>query len=234
MYCGGMATGSQTRGEAVYQQMRDDIVEGVFRPGEKLPFAVLTERYESSASVIREGLARLVEQGLANSEPQQGYRVASVSVTDLRDLTMARQAIETQALRLSLEHGDLAWESSVVATIHALERTPERAKEWSGLHRRFHEVLLACCPSKRLIATALGMRDSAELYRRWSVPVNNGGTRDLAGEHRAIADAAIERDVERACSLLSDHLQTTADLLVQRGLAEGFLEDPLADASLAS
>ncbi len=222
-----MATSSQTRGEAVYQQMRDDIVKGVFRPGQKLPFAVLTDRYESSASVIREGLARLVEQGLAQSEPQQGYRVASVSVSDLRDLTLARQAVETQALRLSIEHGDLAWESSVVATIHALERTPVMTDGWAELHRRFHEVLLEGVPSKRLIATALGMRDSAELYRRWSAHADDGGERDVDGEHRAIADATLARDPDRACALLSEHLQTTADLLVQRGLAEGFLEEPV-------
>ncbi len=227
-----MATSSQTRGEAVYQQMRDDIFEGVFRPGQKLPFAVLTARYESSASVIREGLARLVEQGLAHSEPQQGYRVASVSVNDLRDLTMARQAVETQALRLSLEHGDLDWESSVVATIHALERTEGPGEAWGELHRRFHQVLLEGCPSKRLIATALCMRDSAELYRRWSAPADNDGKRDLNGEHRAIADAALDRDVERACTLLCEHLQTTADILIQRGLAEGFLQEPLTEASL--
>ncbi len=220
--------------------MRDDILAGEFRPGDKLPFAMLTDRYESSASVIREGLARLVEQGLAHSEPQQGYRVASVSVADLCDLTMARKAVETQALRLSLEHGDLAWESALVATIHALERTPlppvdaPSENDWGDLHRRFHEVLLEGCPSSRLVATALALRDSAELYRRWSAPANDGGKRDLNREHRAIADAALSRDADLACRLLAEHLQKTADLLVQRGLAEGFLDDPATDATVAS
>ena len=53
-----MAGSSQTRGDEVFRRMRDDIVAGEFKPGQKLPFAMLTERYESSASVIREGLAR--------------------------------------------------------------------------------------------------------------------------------------------------------------------------------
>lgn len=230
---------SQTRGEEVYRRMRDDILSRRFGPGDKLPFAMLTKRYESSASVIREGLARLVEQGLACSEPQQGYRVAAVSVADLRDLTMARRAVETQALRLSLEHGDLAWESTLVASIHALERTPvihgdgEMNPDWPELHRRFHEVLLDGCPSRRLIATALALRDSAELYRRWSAPADDDGHRDLDTEHRAIADAALSRDADLACELLAAHLQATADLLVARGLAEGFLDEPVADVRVA-
>ena len=210
--------------------MRSDIVAGEFRPGSKLRFAMLTGRYESSASVIREGLARLVEQGLVLSEPQQGYRVAPVSIRDLKDLTLARCAVETQALRLSLEHGDLAWESSLVAAIHALERTPVGSRPspgdpWPVVHRRFHEILLEGCPSQRLINTALGLRDAAELYRRWSVPADDNGNRDLNQEHRAIADAAINRDAESACSLLEEHLNLTARLLLERGLQEGFLED---------
>ena len=210
--------------------MRSDIVAGEFRPGSKLRFAMLTGRYESSASVIREGLARLVEQGLVLSEPQQGYRVAPVSIRDLKDLTLARCAVESQTLRLSLEHGDLAWESSLVAAIHALERTPVGSRPspgdpWPVVHRRFHEILLEGCPSQRLINTALGLRDAGELYRRWSVPADDNGNRDLNQEHRAIADAAINRDAESACSLLEEHLNLTARLLLERGLQEGFLED---------
>lgn len=225
-----MASTTATRGEEVYQRVRSDIVAGEFRPGSKLRFAMLTGRYESSASVIREGLARLVEQGLVLSEPQQGYRVAPVSIRDLKDLTLARCAVESQTLRLSLEHGDLAWESSLVAAIHALERTPVGSKPspgdpWPVVHRRFHEILLEGCPSKRLINTALGLRDAAELYRRWSVPADDNGNRDLNQEHRAIADAAINRDAESACSLLEEHLNLTARLLLERGLQEGFLED---------
>ncbi|WP_419838807.1 GntR family transcriptional regulator [Candidatus Poriferisodalis sp.] len=225
-----MASTTATRGEEVYQRVRSDIVAGEFRPGSKLRFAMLTGRYESSASVIREGLARLVEQGLVLSEPQQGYRVAPVSIRDLKDLTLARCAVESQTLRLSLEHGDLAWESSLVAAIHALERTPVGSKPspgdpWPVVHRRFHEILLEGCPSQRLINTALGLRDAAELYRRWSVPADDNGNRDLNQEHRAIADAAINRDTESACKLLEEHLNLTARLLVERGLQEGFLED---------
>ncbi|WP_419865017.1 GntR family transcriptional regulator [Candidatus Poriferisodalis sp.] len=225
-----MAPSSSTRGEDVYQRIKVDLVSGEFWPGSKLPFAMLTERYGSSASVIREGLSRLVEQGLVRSEPQLGYRVAPVSIRDLKDLTMARCAVETQALRLSLQHGDLAWESSVVAAIHALERTPvgtqpASADPWPLVHRRFHEALLEGCPSQRLINTALGLRDAAELYRRWSVPADDNGNRDLNHEHRAIADAAINRDAEAACRLLEEHLNLTARLLVERGLQEGFLDE---------
>ena len=55
--------------------MRSDILSGRLTPGAKLPFAELAARYGGSTSVIREGLTRLVEQGLVQAEPQHGFRV---------------------------------------------------------------------------------------------------------------------------------------------------------------
>ena len=223
-----MASSSSTRGEEVFQRIKGDLVGGVFEPGSKLPFAMLTERYGASASVIREGLSRLVEQGLVRSEPQQGYRVAPVSVEDLDDLVTARCAVETQALKLSIEHGDLHWESSLVAVHHCLERTPldltdyagSQNDPWTVVHRRYHEVLLEGCPSKRLVSVAMALRDSGELYRRWSQPLEEGGTRPVADEHRSITQAVLDRDATRACRLLDEHIRLTARMVALRCHAE--------------
>ena len=101
-----------------------DILAGRLTPGAKLPFAELVARYGGSTSVIREGLARLVEQGLVQAEPQHGFRVVPLSIGDLDDLTTARCELEGLVLRLSIEAGDLEWESGIVAAHHTLERTP--------------------------------------------------------------------------------------------------------------
>ena len=117
-------SGRATRTERVYTQLRRDILNGELQPGARLPFAELSERYGGSMSAIREGLQRLVEQGLVVSEPQLGFRVVALSVEDLVDLTVARCEIEGLALRFAVEHGDLAWESEIVASLYALEHTP--------------------------------------------------------------------------------------------------------------
>ena len=82
-----MATAATTRTEQVYARMRSDILAGHLTPGAKLPFAELVARYGGSTSVIREGLTRLVEQGLVQAEPQHGFRVVPLSISDLDDLT---------------------------------------------------------------------------------------------------------------------------------------------------
>lgn len=210
-----------TRTEQVYAQLRADILSGRVLPGTKLRFAELTERYDCSTSVVREGLTRLAEQGLVQAEPQHGFHVTPLSQTDLDDLTTARCELEGLVLRMSIEHGDIAWESDVVAAHHSLDRTPMVSEgdrvlmneDWTLAHSRFHQALLSACPSQRLLNMALSLRDAAELYRRWSLPIGHDGDRDVQGEHRALMGAALRGDPIEAVRLLEEHLRRTTRAL---------------------
>ncbi len=177
--------------------------------------------------VVREALTRLTGEGLVESEPQYGFRVRALSATDLRHLTEARGEIETLVLRRAVEHGGLAWESEVLAAHHRLERTPQAAPEdpdrlsddWAAAHATYHRVLLAGCPNPRLLAVAESLRDSAELYRRWSVPMDHSH-RDIPAEHRAILDAVLGHDPDAAAAALQAHIQRTTDILLDHGGSE--------------
>ncbi len=218
-----MSTQAVTRTERVFSALRSDILGGVFAPGQRLPFAELRERYSCSAGVAREALLRLAEQGLALAEPQQGFRVIEVSVPDLADLTEARIEIETLVLRRAINAGGLAWESQLLAVHHRLERTPQRdssdnkrfSEEWAAAHAVFHDALLAACPNVRLRSIATSLRDSAELYRRWSLPIGHDDDRDVAGEHKALVGAALEGNWQYASEVLTEHIKRTTRVLLE-------------------
>lgn len=208
--------------------MRADILTGRLKPGDKLPFAELGERYEASQGVLREGLSRLVAEGLVIAEPQLGFRVMPLSIADLDDLTSARCEIEGIVLRLSIEHGDLAWEAGIVAAHHRLERTPGKSPDepepvndaWAEAHGDYHRALLAGCPNERLKSIAMWLRDSAEVYRRWSVSLTEH-ERDVSGEHRRILQAVLARRADEAVAALTDHLRTTQVMLLTTPLTDG-------------
>jgi DNA-binding GntR family transcriptional regulator len=220
-------TRSETRAERIYAQLRTDILTGRLLPGQRLPFADLGDRYSTSVGVLREALSRLVEQGLVLSEPQLGYRVTPVSEEDLRDLTDARIDVETLCLRRAIESGDLAWESRVVAAYHTLDRTPELAagaegveprrvnEDWATAHAAFHAAILDGCPTRRLREVAASLRDAAELYRRWSRSLGGEDHRDIPGEHRALRDAVLARDVDAATKALAAHIEYTTQALIK-------------------
>ncbi|WP_028805599.1 GntR family transcriptional regulator [Streptomyces sp. 142MFCol3.1] len=214
--------GQQTLSDDVFARLRADILGGRLLPGRRLNYPELSSRYDVSVSVLRDALVRLSEQGLVRSVPHQGFVVTPVSREMLSELTDTRIELESLALRRAVAEGDLAWESRLVAAHNTLKRTPYTADgdhqrvdgDWAVTHAAFHEALLDGCTNRRLLQIALGLRDEAELYRRWSQPVGDEPSRDLISEHRALLDAALARDPDMAAATLSAHIRHTADLLL--------------------
>ena len=215
-----MTTTPQTRTGQAYEVLRSDLLNGVFQPGQKLKMVELTERFGVSQSVVREALTRLTEQGLLIATPQRGFRVRDLSVQDIGELTETRVQVESLALRLAVERGDLQWETGILAAHHRLERTPVTrddgtvSEDWSVQHRDFHQALLAGCGNRRLESVASSLRDSAELYRRWYWVLTDDHQRDIAREHRELRDLALARDADRAIGVLAEHIERAPSLLI--------------------
>ena len=211
----------RSRTEDAVGNLRADILACRLRPGERLRILELAARLGVSHTVVREALSRLSSDGLVVAEAQRGFRVAPVSAKELIDLTDVRVSIERDAMRRSVERGDIAWESRVVAAAHALARTAERtpgdearlSDEWSRHHQIFHAALVSACDSDVLLGIRAALFERSERYRRLSVPLADGD-RDIDGEHRALTAAALERDVARAGDLLEHHLRLTSGVLL--------------------
>jgi DNA-binding GntR family transcriptional regulator len=221
-------TGGGTLAGAIEESLRADILGGRSRPGMRLKFPELCEQYHVSVGVVREALTRLVDQGLVRVKAHQGYVVTPLSHRELGELTVARMELESLVFRLSVTDGDMAWEGNAVAAHHVLERTPfaesgshaEISETWSRAHAAFHVALLAGCANRRLLEMALKLREEAELYRRWSVSLGHEPHRDIAGEHRALLDAAASRDPQAAGERLAEHISYTTRVLISCAVDE--------------
>ena len=211
-----------TRSDCVYALLRADVLAGRRPPGQRLKFSDLSTSYDASVTVIREALTRLAGEGLVVAEPRLGYSVTDLSADRLNELTDARLELEAMVFARSVEHGDLQWESQMVAAHHRLENTPylttdepvRITDEWAEAHARFHEALLEGCDNRRLYHIAIGLRSEAELYRRWSQPLGSEKNRDLAAEHRRLLDTALARNVPDAKQALREHISHTTRLLL--------------------
>lgn len=207
---------------AVFAAVRAEVLSGRFAPGTRLSPRVLATEHDVSLSVVREALTRLSEQGLVIAEPQLGFSVVSLDLEDMRDLYRLRVLIEGTALHDAIDHGDIEYETRVIASHHRLERTPHMVEdgsgqitdEWAAAHGEFHHQLLSAATSPRLRDLADRLRDTSELYRRWSGTLTAGlPPRDIPAEHRALMQSVLDHDAERAVILITDHINGTAALL---------------------
>lgn len=207
---------------AVFAAIRADVLSGRLAPGSKLSPRVLATDHDVSLSVVREALTRLSEQGLVIAEPQLGFSVVSLDLEDMRDLYRLRVLIEGTALRDAIDHGDIEYETRVIASHHRLERTPQTTgddsgqitEEWASAHGEFHHQLLSASTSPRMLDLADRLRDTSELYRRWSGTLTHDQPpRDIPAEHKALMQAVLDHDADLAVTLITDHINGTAALL---------------------
>jgi DNA-binding GntR family transcriptional regulator len=219
-YAVDVTTTPATRTEQVYEILRGELLNGGLHPGQKLKMVELTDRFGVSQSVVREALTRLTEQGLLVASPQRGFRVRDLSIEDIAELTETRIQVESLALRLAVERGDLQWETGILAAHHRLDRTPVTrddgtvSEDWSTSHRDFHQALLTGCGNRRLESVVNSLRDGAELYRRWYWVLTDDHQRDLAREHRELKELALARDAGRAIEVLTEHIDRAPSLLI--------------------
>ena len=210
-------TGHPSLRAAIYDALRDEILEGRLEPGNLLSIKDVQARFGVSSSAVREALCQLASGGLVLAEEQRGFRVAAVSAADLEDVTRSRAELEMFTIRDAIANGDVEWESQLLAAFHKLTNLPKRSADYAREHKAFHDLLVAPCRSEWMKRFRKTLQEHSDRYRRLATNHNDDG-RDIDGEHRALMNAALERDADRAALLISEHVHRTARILARHGL----------------
>ena len=226
------ANPSSTRTGTVYKVLRQDILCGRLTPAAKLLIDEIGQRNGVTSTPIPEALNQLITEGFVQKVDQKGFFVAEVSKRELSELTNTRCWIEAVALREALAHRTAQWEEELILAGHRLSRIsrsadPEVFKEnaaWEEAHKHLHMALIATCPSRWLLDFCSLMTDHAARYRYLSMSLAYP-TRDVAKEHKALIEAAIDGPPTRAIEMLMEHYRTTADIIDSSNMD---LPDPMA------
>jgi DNA-binding GntR family transcriptional regulator len=217
---GAGSEGSGSLATSAYDLLREDLLSGRFRPGEKLRIETLRAHYGIGSSPLREALSRLSVNGLVTHEDQRGFRAATVSREDMQELLRTRCWAEEIALSDSILHGRDDWEEAVLLAFHRLSRVPRSTRndtyspndEWEHRHRNFHKSLLSSCRSRWMLQFCDQLFEQTDRYRHIAI-VASFPQRDELAEHLAIEEAAINRDAAEAVRLLHAHYKRTGEII---------------------
>ena len=212
-------TDSATLSARAALAIETDILAGRLAPASRLGITETAARYGVGATPLREALSRLVARGLVRVEGHRGFRVTAISRADLADIVLIRQAVEREALRISMQEGDAAWEADILSALHRLKRgiaaDPRAFREgdvaFDALHKSFHAALIAACGSPRLIAAQSQLYDEAYRYRRLMM-ASFHSPEEFVSSHERLADLVIARD-GAATKELERHVASTLALV---------------------
>lgn len=205
-------------GELMLLRLRADILSTDLAPGAKLALHHLARQYGIGVTPLRDALGQLAGDGLVVMESQKGFRVAPVSVEDLRDICDTRLKVELMALDLAFDRADATpdsgreWDRRMkqahAAFIHIKARVGEDAPitaQWEEAHRELHMTLLSASASPTLMRICCQIHDRIHRYRRIALPTKSymGGISD---DHLEISAAAYRRDRDGCKALLERHI----------------------------
>lgn len=210
-----------THSDQAYEAIKAEILDCRLAPGAKVIISEVAMRLGVSPGAVREALSRLAAEKWTVSTAQKGYSVTPVSTAELRDLTRTRIIIEQFCLRSAIAHGDVEWESSIVAAYHRLHRVPMQTgadksplnPAWVAAHTTYHAALAAGCDSPWMLTLRAMLYAQSERYRYLSVALAREN-RDVDAEHEALLSACLARDADRVSTLIEDHLNRTSAIVV--------------------
>lgn len=205
-----------------YQLLKQDIINGSHKPGDKLLMSHLKEHYDIGAGPMREALSQLVSERLVTAISQRGFRVAEMSLEELKDIYDARAHLEALIVRLAIERGDEQWEAEIIGKAHTLARVDEvdtpddMLNVWDTRHKAFHTAVAEGCGSPKLLEVRNGLLDQAERYRQvWlrHTVFSHSALEGKRQEHQQLVDALLARNAEQACALMYSHLMTPVPII---------------------
>jgi len=210
---GATKPASETVSDVVFRQIRHDIISGALKPGAKIKLDQAKERYCVSVASLREILNRLTTEKFVVAEGQRGFEVSPASRQELLELTDLRILLETYAIGLSFESGDLEWESRIVEAHHKLAAAEQelmagddsKTMAWVRLDWEFHQAMVSACRSRTLVVTLSAIFDRFLRYHLLAGSFRGAGVVD---DHKLLFELALNRDLKSAKDVIRDHIQS--------------------------
>lgn len=209
-----MKISKQSLEEQAANYLREKILSGDFRSGDKLVESTLAKSLELSRTTVRMALNTLASEGLISQKPYVGWQVITMDDNDLWEIYHLRIALESQAAKMAAER-----------------ITPQKCDRLYAFFNRY----LAFCEQDNVDITRISRQDldlhrlivdlsgSQRLAKMYNMVANqmiiymhmthyDYCIRDSARSHQTLVEAIVQGDIEKAGVLARENISTFTEL----------------------
>jgi DNA-binding GntR family transcriptional regulator len=196
----------RTREVFVADRLRQAILRGDLRPGEKLDQKTIADLLGVSRSPLRVALTVLAGEGLVEIHPHRGSTVAELSPEELEEVYCIRGILEGRAAGLAASKLSTERLASLQAILDELDEMTD-LDDWLELNNRFHYALYESTSGPRLLSLIESLRNTAVPYVR-SFIASSEHMKIGQASHWRILEACIARDATCAQREMEEHLDS--------------------------
>lgn len=201
--------------EIVFEVLREAIIDGKLKPGERLMEIQLAEELGVSRTPVREAIRKLELEGFLVIVPRKGAYVAGISLKDITDVFEVRAALEALAAGLAAERVTEEGLDELERSLVQISELSDSNDLGSVVERdtSFHEVIYKASRNKCLVQIVSNLKDKIQRFRAASL-ARPGRTKLAIHEHREIVEAIADRNVELAQTLAREHIENAEHVML--------------------
>lgn len=196
----------------VVEALRDAIVQGRLKSGERIRERELVQSLGISRSPLREAIRVLEAEGLVSTAPHRGAWVSELNAADFRETTEVRIMLETYAARLACKALDDAAFDAMAEQIQRARNRKQGRNVAAELNSSmgFHDVFVEACGNRKLIQLYQIVKRHLRRYQLLAFSRLGRAGRAIE-EHLEMLDAFRARNVAEVERLLVEHLTRASD-----------------------
>lgn len=215
---------AQSSVDRAYFKLRKKAIDFEFKPGERLNETALTGALKVSRTPLREALNRLVAEGFLTFDSGRGFFCRPLSPEKVLELYQLRSALETEALRLTIDTAEDAEIDAVLEYLGDVEKTYSECTDLNELLRmdeEFHIKLAALAGNDELVRILANANERIRYVRIINLRLlrdrkkSDGEDSTSMSQHRVILEAVKARNLDAAVAALRKHIERRSEQTIE-------------------
>ena len=202
--------------DVVFNTLRQAILRGEFKPGERLMEIQLANKLGVSRTPIREAIRKLELEGLVIMIPRKGAEVADITEKSLRDVLEVRKALEELAVQLACEKITQEELEELEQAGENFKKVLKRSKDITEVAEadvRFHDVIYMATDNQKLILLLNNLREQMYRYRVEYLKREEAYPQ-LIAEHAAIIEYISKGEKKAATDVMCKHIDNQVTTVI--------------------
>ena len=201
--------------DVVFNTLRQAILRGELKPGERLMEVQLANKLGVSRTPIREAIRKLELEGLVLMIPRKGAEVADITEKSLMDVLEVRKALEELAVQLCCDKitgKEIEELHRAADDFRRILKTSDDVTEIAEADVRFHDIIYLATGNQKLIQILNNLREQMYRYRvecikrKESHPI-------LIAEHAEIIRRIENKEKKEAADIVCRHIDNQAEVV---------------------
>ncbi len=205
--------------DVVFENLREAILEGNLKPGQRLMEVQLAEQLGVSRTPVREAIRKLELEGLVVMLPRKGAYVADVSLKDVIDVLEIRASLEGLAAYLAADRIS----DEDIKKLETIMQDFNQGKDEFDVDTllkkdvEFHECIFKATNNSRLHQLINSLWEQVYRFRVTYIS-DYDSTKNIINEHQLILDAIKERDSKLAKKYAQEHIEKAEQFMIDKAI----------------